>query len=203
MTKTTWHHDAHLFGKPYPTRHRVPERFRIGAVNASDLMELTAEQALAARAAHELGHALPWLAAGLDVPRVSLVPQGRLGGHTVVRRTGVSDEARLMALGTAAGERAEDRWLRVTGLWTSDRAAVVELTAVQDRAQLLECTVPRPTFGTGGALDFADLHDMADQALDQVWAQLTTALPVLVRRGVMSGEELAACTGLPLPRSAR
>jgi hypothetical protein len=190
----TWYHDAVLFGRPYPTRHPVPEWFRTGAVSASDLMGLSPAQALAAQAAHELGHALLWLAAGLDVSRVSLIPEGRLGGSAAVVATGVPDEGRLIAVGTAGGERAEDRWLRRAGLWTPDRAAVVEMTAAQDRAQLLECTTPRPGFGTGG-LDFADLHDMADQALDQVWEQLTTALPVLVRSRTMSGARLAAVAG--------
>ncbi|MEU8516366.1 hypothetical protein AB0C76_33005 [Kitasatospora sp. NPDC048722] len=194
-----WHYDVDLFGEPYPTRHPVPDHFRTGAVTASELMGLTPEQGLAAVAAHELGHAVPWLACGLRVRRISIVPDGRLGGHAMALPTGVDDEIRWQAVGVASGERAEDRWLREAGLWSPDRAAVTEMSACQDRAWLMEHTTPRPTFGSGDGLDFTVLHDMADSVLDQVWGRLTAALPVLVRQRVMSGEELAECTGLPFP----
>jgi hypothetical protein len=195
---TTWHHDVTMFGEPYPTRNPVPDRFRVGDVTASELMALPEEHRLAVTAAHELGHALLFLAGGLRVDRVSVVGDGRTNGHAMVLPTGVPDEARLMAVGTAAGERAEDRWLREAGLWTPDRAAVTELSAHGDRAYLLEHTHPRPRFGTGD-LDFSVLHDMADEALDRVWGRLTAVLPVLVRERVMPGEQLAECAGLPLP----
>ncbi|MFF0409107.1 hypothetical protein ACFYUY_01560 [Kitasatospora sp. NPDC004745] len=196
--RETWHHDVDLFGEPYPTRHPVPEHFRTGDVDAGELMQLTTEQQLAATAAHELGHALLWLAGGLHVEQVSIVPSGRRGGHATARLTGMPDAPRLLAIGTAGGERAEDRWLREAGLWTPDRAAVVELGAHGDRARLLEWTSPRPVFG-GDGFDFAVLHDMADEALDQVWGRLSVAHPVLVRRQVMSGEQLAERVGLSLP----
>ncbi|MFC8454209.1 hypothetical protein [Kitasatospora sp. NPDC057223] len=196
---TTWHHDLNVDGVPYPLRHPLPARFADGDVAAGDLMELTEEQVLTATAVHELGHAVLWLAGGLRVARISIRPAGRASGHAEMLPTGGGDEARLRAIGTAGGERAEDRWLRKAGLWTPDRAAVVELGACSDRARLLESVSPRPQFGTGGP-DFALLHDMADDALDQVWERLTTALPVLLHRQVMSGAQLAACTGLPLPK---
>lgn len=193
----TWHHGVTLFGEPYPTRHPVPDRFRVGDVTASELMRLTADQRLAVTAAHELGHALTWLAGGLQVTEIALTPDGgRRFGHAAAQPTGRDDEPRLIAIGTAAGERAEDRWLREAGLWTPDRASVVELSASGDRAWLMEHTTPRPTFGTGGDLDFTVLHDMADDALDQIWERLTDVLPLLVRQRVMSGEQLAAHVGI-------
>ncbi|MEV7602940.1 hypothetical protein AB0O91_36800 [Kitasatospora sp. NPDC089797] len=195
---SAWHHDVTLFGEPYPTRNPVPDHFRTGDVTADELMGLPREQRLAATAAHELGHALLWAAAGLRVGRVSIVDDDHRSGHAMALSTGVPDEARLLAVGTAGGERAEDRWLREAGLWTPDRAAVVELSAHGDRARLLDCTSPRPVFGTGGP-DFAVLHDMADEALDRVWGRLMGALPVLVRRQALTGQQLASITGLPLP----
>ncbi|MFD8597640.1 hypothetical protein ACFV1L_21820 [Kitasatospora sp. NPDC059646] len=194
----TWHRGASLHGEPYPTRHPVPRRFRGGDIGARDLMDLTQEQELTATAAHELGHALLWLAGGLHVARASTVSDGRRNGHAEALPTGVAGEARLRAIGLVGGERAEDRWLREAGLWNPDRAALVEIAAHEDRAWLLQHTTPRPAFGTGGP-DYTALHEMADEALDPVWPLLMTALPILVRQGVMSGEELAACTGLPLP----
>ncbi|MEV8324560.1 hypothetical protein [Kitasatospora sp. NPDC056731] len=197
----TWHHDLYLDGEPYPTRHPLAERFQDG-VDMVDILELTEGQLLNAIAAHELGHAVLWLAGGLHVSRVSINLTGQSAGHAQALWTGVDDEARLRAVGTAGGERAMDRWLREAGLWTPDRAAAVELGAHGDRVRLLEGTSPRPVFGTGGGPDFALLHDMADEALDRVWGRLMAALPVLVRQRAMSGGRLAECTGLPLPVAA-
>ena len=195
-----WYHHVHLYGEPYPTRHPVPARFKVGNVSARELMGLTEEQTLVQTAVHELGHALLWLAGGLRVSGIDLTPSGRRGGHAEALPTGVDDEGRLLAVGVAGGERAEDRWLRETGLWTPDRAAVAELSAGEDRAWLMERTTPRPVFGTGDGLDFVVLHDMADEALDRIWGQLTTALSILIRQQGMTGEQLAECTGLPLPQ---
>ncbi|MEV8100536.1 hypothetical protein [Kitasatospora sp. NPDC085879] len=107
---------------------------------------------------------------------------------------GRDDEPRLVAIGVAGGERAQDRWLREAGLWTPDRAAAVELAAYGDRAWLQD----RPR----SCPDLMALHDMADDALDQVWERLTAALPVLLRQQAMSGEQLAECTDLPAPAAS-
>lgn len=196
-----WHHDGLIVnGMPYATRHPMPMELREGTVSASEAMGLTAQQSLASRAAHELGHALVWLAGGLCVSYVTIETDadGARGGHAVAQPTGTPDESHVLGVGTAAGERAEDRWLRETGLWTPDRAAVVEAAACSDRAYVLEHTTPRPTFGTGGP-DYALLHDMADQALDQIWQQLLHVLPILVRERGLTGWQLAGNTGLPFP----
>jgi hypothetical protein len=197
-----WHHDGLLlFGEPYPTRHPVPERFRVGDVNTRELMGLTGSQIDGTVAAHELGHALLWLEAGLHVPQVSIVFDGHRAGHAAATRTGVANEGWLQAVGVAGGERAEDRWLREATLWTRERAAVVELGACNDRTWLLKHSSPRFAFGTDDGPDFALMHDAADEALDRVWGRLMTVLPVLIRRRVMTGEQLAACVGLPFPQA--
>lgn len=198
----TWHHDVHVNGTVYPTLNRPPEWVHNGGLTElRDLMGLSNHDLLAATAAHELGHALVWLVGGLHVSGLDLTSDGRYSGHAVAVPSGRSDEARPLTIGMAAGERAEDRWLREAGLWTPHRAAAVELGAFTDRAQVLENVTPKPAFGTGG-LDYTELHNMADAAVDEVWDRLLFALPRLVRCRAMSGRELAQAAGLPMPSPA-
>lgn len=144
---------------------------------------------------HELGHAVVWLAAGLHV--VSLGIGDGLGGRTECGPIGDRPDGQLgRIIGVVAGERAQDRWLRETGLWTPSRAAMAELGAAHDRALVFASNPqPIPRFD-GGPADYSQLHDLADQALDRIWGHLAAALPALVGQGQMTGQELAAITGI-------
>ncbi|WP_228183955.1 hypothetical protein [Streptomyces anulatus] len=197
MALTRWHHDVVLEdGTVYPLRHRLEDGPEYGAVNGRAL-GLTAAQSRTGTAVHELGHALVWLAGGLHVTglAVGTEPGGRA---QCTLRTHTPEHRAARVIGIVAGERAVDRWLRETGLWTPSLAAMAELEAAHDRALVLDATRPRPAFGDGGP-DYSDLHHLADQALDTIWDRLLTALPVLVRDGEMTGDRLAARTGLTNP----
>lgn len=105
-------------------------------------------------------------------------------------------------IGVVAGERAQDRWLREGGLWTPSLGALAELGAAHDRAYVFACDPrPRPGFGDGD-VDYSVLHDLADEALDAVWKKVAMALPILVERGRMTGDELADCVSLVNQRAA-
>lgn len=82
---------------------------------------------------HEAGHAVTALACGLTVDAIHLAPSGQgdmfhcVISGTIFRWT---DYVTMLA----AGERAADRWLRESGLWTEERAWSVERGARTDRA---------------------------------------------------------------------
>jgi hypothetical protein len=194
-----WHHDVRVNGAVYPLRNKLDKAYGSGELS-NRAFGFTPEQSRVQTAVHELGHALVWLHHGVHVKRVSLRQEIR-AGHAVDggAETGPVQDNSLMlgwALGLVAGERAVDRWLLAEGLWTPSRAAWAELSAKHDRDQVLTSTIdPRPAFGTGGA-DYADLHELADQALAKVWERLLKAVPVLLLRKAISGAELARLSGL-------
>ncbi|MDX3549528.1 hypothetical protein PV724_44445 [Streptomyces europaeiscabiei] len=191
---TTWHHDVVLSdGSAYPLRNRLSEDIR-GDIN-DEALGLTAEQSRTSTAVHELGHALVWLASGLHVQYLGVgIGPGGQAACTAVTKT--QQELMGRVTGVVAGERAQDRWLRETGLWTPDLAAMAELGAAHDRAYVFACgPEPRPGFGDSD-VDYSVLHDLADEALDALWGKVMTALPILTRVGRMTGDELADHVGM-------
>lgn len=195
MTAMVWHRDVRLAdGQPYPLRNRLTEGPVSGDIN-DRILGLTDKQSRTSRAAHELGHAVVWLTGGLHL-RYLGVGIG-LGGQAVCESvTRTPEEQMNRIVGVVAGERAQDRWLRESGLWTPSLGALAELGAAHDRAYVFACDPkPRPGFGDGD-VDYSVLHDLADRALDAVWSKITKALPILVRRGQMAGDELADCVGV-------
>lgn len=197
---TAWYHDVVLSdGSVYPLRNRLSEDIRGDISN--EALGLTGEQSRASTAVHELGHAMVWLASGLHVQYLGVgIGSGGQAACTAVAKTPQELMARIT--GVVAGERAQDRWLREGGLWTPSLGAVAELGAAHDRAYVFACDpTPRPGFGDG-EIDYSVLHDLADEALDAVWDKVLLALPVLVRRGRMTGDELADCVELTNRRAA-
>ncbi|MFE2693672.1 hypothetical protein [Streptomyces mirabilis] len=193
ITGVTWHHDYVVNGVPYPLRNRLD--WPHDEIN-DRMLGFTDEESRTSTAVHELGHGVVWLAAGVHVLYlgVGIGPGGQAACASVTQ----SPQERLArVIGTVAGERAVDRWLRETGRWTPEHAAMAELGAWQDRAYVFACDPqPRPGFGDG-EIDYSVLHDLADQALSASWDNILAALPVLLRAGRMTGDQLAACTGLP------
>ena len=131
--ESVWHDDATINGLRYPTRHPVPD----WADNSDDLLSaLTDEQRDHMRAVHEAAHAVMALAAGgyVHAARIRRTTDLRatadrltgglqVGGHALA--CNVSDGQAFVVL-MGAGERAEDLWLRETGLWTAALAVGVE-----------------------------------------------------------------------------
>lgn len=211
MSTYRWHHNVSVDGKVYPLRNRLDPAY--GSIDLSDhAFGLSPAEGRTQTAVHELGHALVWLhQGGVRVRKVRLGPHLHTVSHRHVSgctaKAPVHDTSRMLdwALGVAAGERAVDRWLREEGLWTPSRAAWAELTAKHDRDLILGTAAldPRPAFGTApGGGDYADLHELADQALVQVWDRLRDAVPVLLSRESISGDELGSLVGTANRRHA-
>ncbi|MFF8786859.1 hypothetical protein [Streptomyces sp. NPDC015125] len=199
-TRVMWHHGYVLSdGTPYPLRHRLSTHARSAPVLNDHVLGLSEQESRSSCAAHELGHAVLWLTRGVHVVGLG-IGVGR-GGRAECGPP--APQQRLdWAIAVAAGERAQDRWLRETGLWTEDRAAFAELGATSDRAQIFAADpTPRPAFGDGGP-DYAELHTLADHALDEHWDAILIAMPALLREGWMTGDRLGAWvrTRNPAPR---
>lgn len=195
MATTTWYRDVRLGdGTTYPLRNRLTEGPERGEINGRAL-GLTETQSRMSTAVHELGHAVTWLAGGLHVRYLGVgIGPGGLAACDPVTQS--PEEHLQRVIGVVAGERAQDRWLRETGLWTSSLGALAELGAAHDRAYVFACDPePRPGFGDGD-VDYSVLHDLADEALDVAWDRIMAALPALTQAGIMTGDELAYHIGM-------
>jgi hypothetical protein len=197
-----WHDDATVNGLRYPTRNPVPD----WADNREDLLAaLTDEQRDHMRAVHESAHAVATLAAGgyvhyawirrtndLRAATDRLTGGPQYGGH--VPACNVPDGCNFVTL-MGAGERAEDKWLREAGLWTSTIAAGVELGAYGDRRTVLNLN---PHLGfNGGHDDFLVIHELADAAVTRHWGAITVVAAALAKRLRLTGDEIAALAELP------
>jgi hypothetical protein len=193
-TQVTWHHNVRRAdGTPYPTRNRLEDGPEHGDIDPITL-GLSQEDSRAICAVHELGHAVVWLAGGIHVASLHL--EDGFGGQAVCVSRSLTPTMSLV-IGTVAGERAVDRWLRQTGLWTPSLAAMAEVTAAHDRASVFSYDPqPRPGFGDGDVC-YSVLHDLADEALDAQWDRILDVLPDFIRTGCMTGDELASRIGLP------
>ena len=199
---SVWYDDATVNGLRYPTRNEVPE----WADDSDDLLQaLTDEQRDLMRAVHEAGHAVAALAAGGYVHHAWISTTSKLraaddrltGGLQVGGRAEVCGipGGRDFVTVMAAGERAEDRWLHDTGLWTPDVAAGVEYGAYTDRREVLNLN---PGLGfEGGHNDFLIVHELADQFVAEHWDSVLAVANVLAIRLHLTGEEITDLAGLP------
>lgn len=205
-TLVTWHRNIRWNEDLYPTRN-----YSSYEGDFAGMLSLSAQQRQESGAAHELGHAIAHLAQDADahLARVDLYSETtdiRLdtgvtraaGGYTLAHYERGDEHALWCVLvACAAGERAQDRWLREAGLWTPTRAVAIEVLARSDRDSALH---REPRLGFGDAeIDYGLLHDEADAIIDRHWEGLRTAVPVLMTSGRMTGDELAAYVGLPNP----
>jgi hypothetical protein len=97
----------------------------------------------------------------------------------------------------AAGERAADRWLREAGLWTEERAWVIERHAGHDRVYALKAlhdAGERLTFGErpGHPHDYATAQAAADRLLDELWQGVYRLADSLTQHRRLSGAD-ACC----------
>jgi hypothetical protein len=172
-------------------------------------------------AVHEAGHAAVALQFGLHLPSVTLIDpiELRACGH-LKEIEGALDNVLLdgatigeMMTVLAAGERAEDRWLRETGLWTVTRAFFAERSAFADRDV---ARVHLAGYGQGlrfgassvGAPDAADwwrASGLADAALHGIWDKVLLLANRIAEAGALSGDDAAAVCGManPAPRAPR
>ncbi|MFD8226901.1 hypothetical protein ACFV16_22320 [Streptomyces massasporeus] len=196
--EVTWHDDILINGEPYPTRNHAPD---YGPNSDAYLGSLTYAQRDVMRAVHEAAHAVAVLSGGGYVHDVTTSTTAALRSHEPTAHGVASGATRVCNLTDmtfaaffGAGERAEDRWLRENGLWTSTLAAGVELGAYGDRKTLLRSN---PHVGFGAGQDYVIVHDLADHVLDEHWLRVFAVAGELVTRLRLDGDEVADLAGLP------
>jgi len=180
----TWH--AYDADARLRTRQVAPE---------SESANASPECARSWFAAHEAGHAVAAVMVGVPVVEVCIRQEGDFGAFV---RTGSQTRPiawNEWAVFLAAGERAGDRWLRESGLWTPEMAWFSEASADADRVLAVEsaAALPRPvtvTWGDGGEADRARMCDEADVLLARRWTAVQAVAAVLVATGHVSGTEL-------------
>ncbi|MET8411091.1 hypothetical protein ABZV34_23815 [Streptomyces sp. NPDC005195] len=189
-----WHTNQYAGGAPYPTRHHT--HVDCGD-HGSRYLALPTESMQKIRAIHEAAHAVIALTGGAHLHHTQIEPPGNPGGTGGITGVcGLTDPQSLAAF-CAAGERADDRWLRDNGLWTARRAVCVEIGAHGDRLNLLALN-PHVGFGDTD-IHYQSIHDLADQVIDQHWDRITTLADQLVDRLHLDGSDVASLTGIDGP----
>ncbi|MBD3004767.1 hypothetical protein [Streptomyces sp. 5-10] len=201
--KSGWIHGLVSFSGTgsYPVRTQVS--LPHGTYNSADLAGMDEEQSWLASAAHELGHAAAHLRYGVHVMSVDLYrsvdlwdsESPRAEVSTWMTNDQLTSRGALVA--SAAGERAQDRWLREKGLWTPVRSLEVEVAARTDRFSVVRMD-PRVGFGDT-EIDYADLMAEADAVLADFWTRLEACVPALLAAGSWSGDEVASRLGVVNP----
>ncbi|MFD8078184.1 hypothetical protein ACFV3E_36655 [Streptomyces sp. NPDC059718] len=164
-------------------------------------------QGLLALAFHEAGHAVLHMAYGVHVIDAELtVSVDDLGwGGTVNGRVGwLADGVSVWRLtaACAAGQLAQDRFLREAGLWTPGRAAECESGAAHDVGIALDliATYGPPdacatrTLPTGRS--WGTIGAVAERTVKLLWPQITVVAHALAAHTVLSGDAIAEISGL-------
>ncbi|MGW4825739.1 hypothetical protein ACWEP4_44560 [Streptomyces sp. NPDC004227] len=187
-----WHVNRN---RRHTTRHPEPEQWTDKwAVEA-----FTEAEKLHGTAIHEAAHTVLLCAAGVPVHSV-LVRTMAEAADTLptgeVERGSYSVPLYDLLAGFCAGERAESRWLRETGMWTIERAWAAERGAQNDRHvadQALFDTAGRHlTYGrTDDWNDLTAIHTHTDQAIAKHWASITDLAAALVRERHLNAQQIA------------
>ncbi|CAC36629.1 hypothetical protein PV411_36435 [Streptomyces sp. NRRL_B-16638] len=185
------------------TRHPSLETSEVTTSRA--LMRFTAEQLQRCAAFHEAAHTVLFLHAGIGVKSVWISPAIKPGeaGKPLGRTDMETSTAPLdqFIVAVAAGERAEDRWMREAGVWTPVRAWAAERSNLGDRdfvrslvRQHLDSEL---TFGVTdeGWSDYSAIHAAADRALDEKWGGVLALADALLDRLHLDGEEATRVVG--------
>ncbi|MFI1183342.1 hypothetical protein ACH4UT_27860 [Streptomyces sp. NPDC020799] len=206
---TTWHLNS---DQPLYTRHPEPREWT-SAYGVLAFDDATLRRSIAV---HEAGHAVLNFAFGIPVEEIRLFEDlGKGAGERPaawVRTAGQWSVpyVRYVAM-CAAGERALDRWMRETGLWSPERAWVAERSATDDRKCVVETLRTHMnravTFGgrIPGALDYATVQAAADAALARLWGRVLRLAAAVDEHGVLTGRQAAGharMTHLAIPCDA-
>lgn len=165
--------------------------------------EYTPEEQATNSAMHESAHAVVYMASGYQIGEIVLHEPAdhSHGGRAHVTYLAASGPWLDWAVTCAAGERAEVRWMRETGRWSSARAWVAERLAWRDRSQIGEIYRSghsRELTFNGDHNDWGDyawIMDRADEALDPIWEQVLTLAHYVAEHRQITGEEAARVTG--------
>jgi hypothetical protein len=194
---------AGWYSNPGGTATRYPPPPHRGRKTTTDVLALTADQRLRLTAIHEAGHAVLWHLAGVRLDKVlvrTVAEAAQLGvreaGQTIVAAAATLPLVDGLAV-AAAGERAEDRWLREAGLWTEERAWVIERHAAHDRSHARDAVQGAGsmlTFGQrpGHPYDYVTVQADADRRLSAVWDGVQRLADALVTHREVDGSAVAA-----------
>lgn len=196
---STWHMNS---DRPLYTRHPEPSGWGSAVTSTWQPMDgLSDQQKGLSIAAHEAGHVVMFLAAGIAVGGVEISKLEITDGQEVMATTSMGEYAARwgdIAIGLAAGERAHDYWLRQEGLWTPERAWSIERHAREDREHLAEVTGlhvhRRLTFGVDSSSDFdyQRVCDLADRAVAENWGRIQRLAHALAERRKLDGGQILA-----------
>ncbi|WP_008414364.1 hypothetical protein [Streptomyces sp. SM8] len=178
-----------------------------GTAKTSRESALDYEQARLGVAFHEAGHAVVAMSYGMNITTSEVMAwfpepgQYAVTGATVVNYH--ATPAWHFAAQCAAGEVAQVQYLMVYGLWTPERA--LACSAEHDREQAIdvvtECggQLARHHVPLGGK-SWGQVRGMARRRVGFLWREIRTAAHAMNERTVLTGDEIAALTGLTNPR---
>lgn len=178
-----------------------------GAAKTHRESALNYEQARLGVAFHEAAHAVVAMAYGMHITTSEVMAWApEPGRYTLTGRTGVDCHATPtwhFAAQCAAGEVAQVQYLMVYGLWTPERASAC--FAEHDREHAIdivtECggQLARHHVPLGGK-SWAQVRGMARRRVGFLWREIRTTAHAMNERTVLTGDEIAALTGLTNPR---
>ncbi|MFE4420425.1 hypothetical protein [Streptomyces sp. NPDC056817] len=188
------------------TRHPEPEQWTDKwAVEA-----FTEAEKLHGTAIHEAAHTVLFCAAGIPIYSVTVRTMSEAVGTIPSGETNRGPfRATLQDVLAAlcAGERAEDRWLRETGMWTTGRAWAAERSALNDRTEadgfIYQAAGVFLTCRSNGTWhDLATLHSHTDQVIAKHWASITDLADALVRERHLDAQQIASIARIDNPAAA-
>ncbi|MHC0432022.1 hypothetical protein ACX6XY_17815 [Streptomyces sp. O3] len=168
-------------------------------------MPLPVELARLGLAFHEAGHAVLCLAYGRHVATSEVVVWETEDGWAMVGNTAHQSPSTppwQYAAMCAAGEIAHVQYLMAYGLWTPQRAYAC--TADHDREQAIDMLAEsgyrlgRDRVPAGGK-SWGMVRGMARRKVGYLWREIRTVAHAMDERTVLTGDEIAALTGLPNP----
>ncbi|MFF2612379.1 hypothetical protein [Kitasatospora sp. NPDC058046] len=194
-------------GTSYFTRHPEPESWCCHG-HVPGLDPVTHRRAVCV---HEAGHLVVSLDVGMHVKTVevdsySWVPAcgPRLDFTGAVTHAPYELRHSAVIMQFAAGERAEQRWLREQGRWTEKRGWAAEMAALNDRGRAIERLI-----ALTGSYDletvlgrYVFLGDQVEGILDRHWPAVLAVAEALDAAGELTGDQAAELAGLPNPMPA-
>ncbi|MEV7345064.1 hypothetical protein [Streptomyces sp. NPDC093544] len=169
-------------------------------------MPLNYEAARLGMAFHEAGHAVLSMAYGMHVVTSEVIAwQPTPGKWAVTGNTtfqAQNTDPWQFAAQCAAGTLAQVQYLMVHGLWTPERAAACEAEHDRELAvdlltqagyRLGRCTVPE------GGKSWGMVRGMARRKMTHLWREIRSVAYAMNERDRLTGDEIAALTGLVNP----